>query len=581
MTWQHTIYAYPTLIATAVSLVLAVYTVLHIRRHEPSPTTLSFVAMNVAIVIWTLFSAIKLLSTDPLIKFQAYRLLYLGGGSIGPFLLLFTLAYTDRTRWLRRRFVVGLFVVPIVFWTLLFTNPYDLVTVETYLVDVDGLVVLRTTTGPAYAVFSFTYALVMALLTLAVLLSETIKQGRSYLPQSVLMVIAVVTPVLVSFLTSANVPPFTLESVNFVPASAVISSIALGVATFRYRMLDLRPIARRTVIEHSPDGVLVLDRAKRVVHANDTAATVLGPASPAVGNSLEEVFPGFDLETASTVTLDRSSSTGAADFLEIRSQPLRRQGDHVGWVLVLRDVTTRIRRERDLENFTSVVSHDIREPLRTIENYLDLLEDNAALEEGDRELLTTAKENSRQLQGMVTDLLQYSQLDAGEESFDRVDCDRVVADVLETLQFEIEDRDATVVVDDLPTVVGNDHQLRRLFRNLLTNALKYTDDSPEIQVTVDELETEWAFTVADDGIGIESSDLERIFDLFTRADRTDSASGSGVGLAVCKKIVEQHGGQISIESTPGDGTEVTFTIPQPRLKSDRPVSPRPSPSHSG
>lgn len=562
MAWQHTIYAYPTLTATAVALVLAVYTIFHIRRNGPTLTTLSFVGMNVAIVVWTLFSAIKLLSTDPMIKFHMYRLLHIGGGSIGPFLLLFTLAYTDRTRWFRRRFVAGLFVVPIVFWMLLFTNPYNLAIVETHLIDVDGLVVLRASRGPAHVALSFTYALVMASLTLTVLLRETIKQGWSYLPQSMLMGIAVVTPVLVSFLTSGNIPPFTLDAVNFIPASAAISSMALAIVTFRYRILDLPPIARRTVIENSPDGVLVLDQAKRVVHANDTAPPLLGSTSPAVGSSLEEMVPEYNLETGSTVTLDRSSSTGTADFLEIRSQPLHRHGDRVGWVLVLKDVTSRIQRERDLENFTSVVSHDIREPLRAIENYLDLLEENATLEEADRELLTAAKENSQQLQKMVTDLLQYSQLDAGKKSFDRVDCNRVIDDVLETLRFEIEEADANVIVGDLPTVKGNDHQLRRLFRNLLSNALKYGGDSPEIQITVDKVENDWAFTVADDGIGIDSSELDRVFALFTRADRTDSASGTGVGLAVCKKIVEQHGGQISIDSTPEDGTQVMFTIPR-------------------
>ena len=562
MTWQHTIYAYPTLVATAVSLVLAGYTVLFIHRNGSSPTTLAFVAMNIAIVIWTLFSALKLLSTDPAIKFHAYRLLSLGGSSIGPFLLLFMLAYTDRTQWLRRHFVAALFIVPVIFWVLLFTNPYNLVTVDTRLVDVGGLVVLRTTTGPAHVAFSFTYALVMALLTLAVLLSETIQQGRSYLPQSSLLMIAVISPILVSFLTSANVPPFTLDTVNFVPASAAISAVALGIVTFRYRILDLQPIAHRTVIGSSPDGVLVLNGNKRVVHANDTVATLLGSDAPGMGSAFEDVFPDYDLETLSTATLNRSRSAGEAEFLEIRSQPLIRHGEHVGWVLVLRDVTIRVRRERDLENFTSVVSHDIREPLRAIENYLDLLEENITLDEPNQELLTTAKANSYRLQEMVTDLLEYSKVDADRGPFEQVECEQVLSDVLETLQFEIRDRDATVVVEDLPTVRGNDQQLRRLFRNLVMNALKYGGDSPEICITVDRRKDDWLFTVADDGVGIEPSDLDGIFDLFSRADQSDSVSGSGIGLATCKKIVEQHGGQISIDSTPQAGTEVMFTIPR-------------------
>ena len=564
MAWQHTIYAYPMLFAMAISLVLGAYAVVHSRQHGHTTTLRIFAAMNVAVAIWTGFSAIKLLSRDPTIQFHTYRLLYIGSASIGPLLLLFALAYTDRTRWLRRRFIVAVFVVPVTFLVLLFTNPHGVVIVETHVVEVDGLLVMRTTTGPAHVALSFTYALTIAVLTLGIVGYEALRLGRSYLPQASLMGIAIVTPMTVSFLTSANVPPFTVDAVNFVPASAAISSIALGIATFRYRLLDLPPIAYTTAMRHSPDGVFVLDPDETIVHANETASRLLGLSSSVVGEPIASVLPDVDPEAAAERPLERSSAAGSAEFLTVRSQPLERHGERVGWVLVLRDVTEQRRRERELEAFTGVVSHDLREPLRTTESYLQLLEEHTgnALDEDGAELLTVARENTDRMQEMVTDLLRYSQIGSAESEFQPVDCEEVVADTLDALRYEIDDRDAAVVVEDLPTVHGVEHLLGRLFQNLLSNALKHSDsDSPEIRVTSSRVPGGWQFSIRDDGPGIDPEELDHVFELFTRGSGTDPDSGTGMGLAICKKIVEEHGGTIGVDSTVGIGTEISFTIP--------------------
>ena len=564
MAWQHTIYAYPILFVTAISLLLAAHAIGYSRRHERAPTLYVFAAMNVAIAVWTGFSAIKLLSTDPTVQFHAYRLLYLGSSSVGPLLLLFALAYTDRTRWLRRHVVVGVFVVPVVFWILLFTNPYDVVIVETRIVEVDGLVIMRATTGPARVAFSFVYAGVIAVLTLGIVLSEAHRRGRSYLPQASLLGLAIVTPMAVSFLTAAGVYPFDHDGVNFVPVSTAVSSAALGFATFRYRLLDLQPIAHRTVVDHSPDGVLVLNADERIVHANETAHSLLGENAPAIGEPLESVHPSFDVAPGADVTVELAADAGESTFLDVRSQPLRRRGEAVGSVVVLRDVTERLRRERELEAFTGVISHDLREPLRTTERYLALLEDRSAssLDEEALALLAVARENNQRMQAMITELLRYTRIGATDVEFGPVDCDRLVSDVLEVLRFEIDDRDATVDVDSLPAVYGADHLLRRLFQNLLVNALRHADsEAPTVRVAATREGDFWRFSVRDDGVGIEPADLEYVFELFTRGSGSDPDSGTGMGLAICQKIVERHGGTIDIESTPGVGTEVTFTLP--------------------
>lgn len=600
LTWQHTIYAYPILLATAISLALAIYALRYRREADHRSVTsddesllLAFAAMNVAIAVWTGFSALKLLSADLAVQFHAYRLLYFGSSSVGPLLLLFVLAYTGRTRWVRPRVVAALFVVPVTFWVLLFWNPSGVVIAGTHVVDVDGLVVLRTTTGPAHVALSFTYAALIALVTLTLVAIEGVGRGRRYLPQTALLGVAIVTPIATSALTSAEVPPFTTDAVNFVPVSTVVSSLALGVATVRYRVLDLRPIAYRTVIEDTPDGILVIDADGRVVHANAAVSSLLGDSAPAVGSQLErgplataigeatvpnggnevanapdtddptdERMVGVEVEETTRKTIELPAE-GNAEFLEVRSRPLRRRGRRLGRVIVLRDVTVQKRREQDLKAFTGVISHDLRAPLRTTDRYLESLERELGDDIGEEAelFLSIAQANSQRGHEMVTDLLAYSRIGIDEEPMEAVDCGRLAGEVIDALRYRIGEREATVTVESLPTVHGVEHLLRRLLQNLMANALEHAGPAPTITLTATREGSMWRLIVQDDGVGIDSGELQYAVDPFTQGADADRTVGTGMGLAICERIVDRHGGELTIDSTPGSGTTVAFTLP--------------------
>jgi|GEM_PF-2366484 len=222
------------------------------------------------------------------------------------------------------------------------------------------------------------------------------------------------------------------------------------------------------------------------------------------------------------------------------------------------------RSNRELEQFAYAVSHDLKEPLRMVTSYLQLLERRYKdkLDKDAQEFIAFAKEGADRMNILIEDLLAYSRLDTPDKTFKRVDSTSVLNDVLDILKIPIEKSRAEVTYDNLPEVVANPTQLSQLFQNLITNAIKFcTKKPPRVHISAQHKEGEWLFSVQDNGIGIRPEDRERIFVLFQRLHPRDKYSGTGVGLAICKKIVERHGGRIWVESEPGKGSTFYFTIP--------------------
>jgi signal transduction histidine kinase len=225
------------------------------------------------------------------------------------------------------------------------------------------------------------------------------------------------------------------------------------------------------------------------------------------------------------------------------------------------------RSNRELQQFAYTVSHDLREPLRMVNGYLRLLEKryHDQLDETAIEFIDFAVDGAARMDGLIQDLLAYARVDTQGRDFVPVDCDKVVQQVLAVLRFRIEAQRAEVTCDPLPTVLGDRTQLIQLFQNLISNALKFQpperDGPPRVHVTAEEQDTMWRFAVSDNGIGIASEHLERLFGIFQRLHTQEEYEGSGIGLAICKKIVERHGGRIWLESEVGEGTTFYFTLP--------------------
>ena len=225
-------------------------------------------------------------------------------------------------------------------------------------------------------------------------------------------------------------------------------------------------------------------------------------------------------------------------------------------------------RNAELEQFAYVASHDLQEPLRMVSSFLQLLQRRYAdqLDETADEYIEYAVDGAKRMQVLIRDLLAYSRVGTRGKPFKPVDMNRTLEVVLTDLGPALGDVDADVQAEPLPTISADETQMRQLLQNLIANAIKFRDDDPpEVRVSAEKVqegdEPVWRFAVADNGIGIDPQYEDRIFQIFQRLHTRDEYEGTGIGLAMCKKIVERHGGRIWFESEPGDGTTFYFTIP--------------------
>ncbi|WP_252699486.1 sensor histidine kinase [Natronosalvus vescus] len=217
-----------------------------------------------------------------------------------------------------------------------------------------------------------------------------------------------------------------------------------------------------------------------------------------------------------------------------------------------------------LEQFAYAASHDLQEPLRMISSYLKLLEQRYSeeLDEDGEEFLEFAIDGADRMRSMIDTLLQYSRVQTQGSEFEPVDLEIVLEAVRTDLQVKIDESEAEITTSALPTVTGDERQLRQVFQNLLSNAIEYSgNDRPRVHVSAEQNGSEWTLSVRDEGIGIDSESQDRIFNVFERAAPADASSGTGIGLALCERIVERHNGEIWVESEMGAGSIFSFTLP--------------------
>jgi PAS domain S-box-containing protein len=344
----------------------------------------------------------------------------------------------------------------------------------------------------------------------------------------------------------------------------------------------------RLVVEAAPNAMLMADSDGRIVLINRKGEELFGyqrqelidqPIEILVPEQLRNVHPshvaGFmNAPSARPMGVGRElfgrRKDGTQVPIEIGLNPLvLPDGDYTLASII--DVTERkridddLRRSNaDLEQFAYIASHDLQEPLRMVASYTDLLAQRyqGQLDERANKYIQYATDGAKRMQRLVADLLAYSRVGSQGERLRPVDAGEVVRTVIASLGESIRESGATVEVEGrLPTVLADEGQLSQVFQNLIGNAIKFRgSERPTISVQAVDRETRWMFAVKDNGIGIESRYAAKIFQMFQRLHEKSQYDGSGIGLAITKRIVERHGGRVWFESTLGAGTTFFFTL---------------------
>jgi PAS domain S-box-containing protein len=350
----------------------------------------------------------------------------------------------------------------------------------------------------------------------------------------------------------------------------------------------------RGLLEAAPDAMVVVNEAGEIVLLNVQAEKRFGyRRDELLGQQVKNIIPdGFaerliadGLRSAADalaqqigtgIELTARRKNGTTFPIELMLSPIE-STDGIVITVAIRDITARKKADADLlakvdelkrsneelQQFAYVASHDLQEPLRMVASYTQLLSRRykGRLDDDADEFIAFAVDGANRMQHLIQDLLEYSRVGTKGRELSSISSDKALRHALGNLRGAIEAGHAVVTHDALPLVHADEMQLVQLFQNLVGNAIKYqAAEVPRIHISAVAGANKWLFSVKDNGLGIEAKYYKKIFGMFQRLHGREEFAGTGIGLAICRKIVQRHGGDISVQSRPGHGSTFTFSL---------------------
>ncbi|MFC4542048.1 histidine kinase N-terminal 7TM domain-containing protein [Halosolutus amylolyticus] len=549
------------------SFVVAVGTATIAWRTRPAPGAAALTAFMGSVAGWLGTHALEIEAASLAWKVSWANVQWLFAAVIPTLFLVFAVQYTGKNDWLTRRRLGLLAIEPLVMIGLVVTNDRANVlwgpTYERTLpFGWTGDPVTVATADPKIGTFVHLGYATLCLLAASILLIDLlVRNERLYRWQGAAVLVSVAVPWGTAVLSASS-----LEIVGITPLGFTITGLAITFGLYRYRLLELAPIARSAVVETLDDGVLVVDDDRRIVDANPVANDLFGGSDDTlVGDSIGDLVPSdVDSLLESTAMQDRDGDAEAvpdAARFSLDGESGRRyyelststiddgHGRPIGWTIVVHDVTERERRARELERtnhkldeFASVVSHDLRNPLTVSRGYLDMLE-----EEYDPEYVEIIDESHDRMEQLIDDVLALARQGHGALDPGPVSLASVARDAWAT----VETADATRSVVDDPTIEADRTALQQLLENLFRNAIEHGSSNGSAgAVTVHVGRSEDGVYVADSGTGFDASvDRDRLFE----SGYSTGTEGTGLGLAIAAEIAEGHGWSIRATESESGG----------------------------
>jgi PAS domain S-box-containing protein len=603
MDWQFHPYILFALTGATVALVTSYF----VWRRRNASGAGWLLLMMLATLSWCLLNAIELGIRDLESRFLLLRLQYASIQMIPPAWLMFALSYTGRAQMVSRKNLGLIFAVQgliyllmLLPWTshLIWQHPE-----------------LRVDAGYAYLASEFgrlrwiqmLFGYGLSTLGTMLIIVTVIRRAAIFRAQGLAMLFGAAAPFMASILFMTGNSP--LPRLDLTPLAFAISGGAFTLGILRYRMLDIVPAARDTVVEHMPDAVFVLDLQHRVVDLNPAAAGLLNRSpGEVIGLTSAQLLPERPDLVAAYWNVIKGDAEVALDLhgelrqFELRIVPVHdRRGRLTGRLVIFHDISKRKAVEQALEQardeaeaanraksaFLANMSHELRTPLNAIIGYSEMLREMAE-EMSTQEIqvdLDRIEQSGRHLLSLISDVLDLSKIEAGkmEVAITPVPVGDLLDEVESTVRplMQRSRNEFSIVADPaVDSVLGDPVRLRQVLLNLLSNAAKFTEDGRvelhvQIQAAQDSDAPMVVFRVQDSGIGMSAEQVERLFQPFMQADSSTTRryGGTGLGLVISQRFCQMMGGDITVASQPGQGSTFSVIIPAAVPVAGTPVTP--------
>lgn len=564
---------YDSAVATLAVLNLSLCVFIWVRRQVPGAIVGGGVVLCVTEVC-VMF--LLLYHTDSLENGYLYtRLRFLGLALLNPFLLIFVLQYTRLTHWVTPRVLAALFVVPILTQFMLWSEfGHRQFFVDWSLVQVGDYWLETRTLGSVYYIHAL-YNGMLFVVALAILVwySRRVDSSRR---RDLNILLGVCVMAAYGVATSATIGPE--PGVRLTPLALGIASLIFGWLLIVRGQAQVMPVAYDLIFSTIHDAVLVLDPLDRIIKANVAAERLLNlPSAELLSRKLDTVMvkaegwqPHGGGAAPQTVTIPGG---GAPKVCEVRFLPLTRGEFVIGGLLVLRDITAErhalelaFERERSrvVANFIADASHEFRTPLSVIRSSAYLLSRQTEQEKKDQ-YVAKINDHVGRINALVDDLQVMAALDSERPlGHEAVDLRKTIQDVVDTFARPMaaaRSQSVTLIVEPgLPVIMGDQDELTLGLEKVLHNAIRYTPEGGAITITAKRAAVGAQITISDTGVGMNESTAQAALRRFYRLDSARSTSGFGLGLPIAQKIMQRHGGDLNIDSSPGGGTRVTITV---------------------
>jgi len=568
MTWQINFLATTLFFSAALVLATIIFAFRHIQVHGAR----YFIYLTTSVEIWAFFMGLEYGVVEPTWKIVFAKFEYLGIAVIGATWLMFALNYSRRDEWLTLRNVSLMFAIPILSLIAVFTNEWHglIWPSITPLSDFPGAGLVYEH-GPAFwLIFVFNY---LTLGTGTVLMIHNALHSRDlYRWQIVGLIASAVIPWVGNLIYILGLSP--IPGLDLTPIAFSLSAIVIALSIFYFGLFDLAPIARDQLIEHLMDGMLVLDASNRVVDINPKARQfmkidaekVIGQPLSHFSDAMELIAPFNGVESAQ---VEVPLKQGPVNNIELRISPLvDESGKLAGRLFIVRDISERKQVERMRNDLTHAMVHDLRNPLAVIALSLDMLKNQLITTLNKDQLFTleTAEQSTQYIVDLVKSILDINRLENGQMPLKRekVWLQKLAPDALRN-QILVAKKKRLLLQENIdqniPAVMIDEELIKRVLQNLLDNAVKFSVEGGVVKIRAAYSGTgqDVIVSVSDTGSGIDPGIKDRMFQKFVTGNI--HGSGSGLGLAFCRLVVETHGGRIWLDETDSMGTTISFTIP--------------------